>query len=65
MPDSELFEAADLLEQIGNLLKDNPEELVNIASGTEFQRHASAYYFQHLADVLRKEGNNATKDGQG
>lgn len=65
MPDSELFEAADLLDELGRLLKENPQEIINIASGTDFQRHATAYYFIHLATILRKEGNNANQDGQG
>lgn len=62
---SELLEAADLLDEFGKMLRENPQEFTKIASGTNFQRHATAYYLQHLAIHLRGLYNDESKDGQG
>lgn len=61
---SELFEAADLLEQLGIMLKDDPKEIVNIAESSDVHRQFIADYFIHLAKTLRKEGDCGTKNGQ-
>lgn len=63
--DNEYIEAADILEQIALKLRDEPREIVIMASSDKLWRDAQAKYMLSLANSLRKQAANESQDGSG
>lgn len=63
--DNEYIEAADILEQIALKLRDDPREIIIMASSDELWRKAQAKYMLSLANSLRKQAANESEDGSG
>lgn len=63
--DNEYIEAADILEQIALKLKEDPREIIAMAKSDELWRESQAKYMLALAESLRKQASNESKDGLG
>lgn len=64
MDTSKVYEAADMLEHIAKILKDKPEELIEVANNPAMIRYNLAGYLQSLANDLRAEEDRGKVDGR-